>query len=370
MRLACLALLLCCGFSAEGQEKGAKMDKAAFGKMSSGEMVDQYTLTNSKGLTVKIITLGGIVTEVLAPDRDGKKANVVLGFDNLDDYAKGHPFFGCLVGRVANRIAGAKFTLDGKEYRLAANNGPNSLHGGLQGFDKKVWRATPLPADGPSGIKLTYRSPDGEEGFPGNLDVTVTYTLTDNNELKIDYRATTDKATPVNLSNHSYFNLTGGKEDILGHELELAADEYTPVDKNLIPTGKIVAVAGTPMDFTRPQAIGTRLKEVGGTPVGYDHNYVLRGRGKGLRHAARVVEPKSGRVLEMATTEPGVQLYTGNFLDGKRKGPGGVIYGQYMGFCLEAQHFPDALHQPTFPSIVLTPGKTYEQTTVYRFTTR
>jgi aldose 1-epimerase len=363
------------GREAQAQEKEGKkvapgMQKSAFGKTGDGQAVDLYQFTNAKGMTVKIITLGGIVTEVWAPDRDGKLANVVLGFDNLEDYLKGHPFFGTLVGRVANRIAGAKFTLDGKTYRLVANNGPNALHGGLMGFDKMIWQAEPLPADGPLGLRLTYRSKDGEEGYPGTLTVTVTYMLTTDNELKIDYSATTDKSTPVNLTNHSYFNLTGGKDNILDHVVELEADQYTPVDKTLIPTGKIVTVKDTPFDFTKPTAIGARIQQVGGKPVGYDHNFVVRGGGKKLVLAARVHEPKSGRVLEMFTTEPGVQFYTGNFLDGKLKGHGGVVYQQYMGFCLEAQHFPDAVHHPHFPSILLEPDQTYRQTTVYKFAGR
>lgn len=345
-----------------------KVDSTAWGTTKDGTAVEQYTLTNAAGMQAKIITYGGIVTHLLAPDRDGKLGDVVLGFDDLDGYLKGHPYFGALIGRVGNRIAKGKFTLDGKEYTLAVNNGPNALHGGLKGFDKKVWRAR--PAEDGNALHLTYESPDGEEGYPGNLSVSVTYTLTPANELRINYTATTDKATPVNLTNHSYFNLRGpAAGDILGHELMLAADQYTPVDDTLIPTGEIKPVRGTPMDFTTPTAIGSRIDQLKGDPGGYDHNYVLRG-GKPPALAARVYEPKSGRLMEMFTTEPGVQFYTGNFLDGSIKGKGGVVYRKHQGFCLEAQHFPDAVHHPNFPSIILRPGQTYKQTTIYKFSTK
>jgi aldose 1-epimerase len=350
----------------------AKIEKAEFGKMADGAAVDVYTLTNSKGMKARIITYGATITEWHGPDRDGKFDDVVLGFDNLAPYLAGHPFFGCIAGRVANRIAKARFTLDGKEYKLAANNGPNTLHGGLKGFDKKLWKAETVPAKDGVAVKMTYRSLDGEEGFPGNLDVTVMYTLTNQNELRIDYTATTDKATPVNLTNHSYFNLAGAKSGskILDHELQLEADRYTPVDESLIPTGEIAPVKGTPLDFTTPTKIGSRFDQLKGKPIGCDHNYVLRSEGKALALGARVHEPKSGRVLEMFTTEPGVQLYTGNFLDGKVKGKGGVVYPQHGGFCLEAQHFPDSVNQPKFPSVILQPGKTYTQTTVYKLSVK
>lgn len=346
----------------------ASIKKTDFGKTDNGTAVEAYELTNAGGESVKIITLGGIISQINVRDRDGKLANVVLGFDNLQDYLKGHPYFGCITGRVANRIADAKFTLDGKEYKLHANVGTTSLHGGLKGFDKVVWKAT--PADDKRSVRLSRRSPDGEEGYPGNLDVTVTYTWTDDNELKIGYQAVTDKPTPVNLTNHSYFNLTGGKDTVLDHELELAADTYTPLDDKLMPTGKIEPVKGTPFDFTKPTKIGARIKDIDGDPVGYDRNHVIRGGGKSLTFTARAYESKSGRVMEMSTTEPGVQFYTGNFLDGKLKGHGGVVYRQYMGFCLEAQHFPDALHHPNFSSIILRPGQVYQQTTVYQFSTK
>jgi aldose 1-epimerase len=347
------------------------VEKTAFGKMPDGKEVDLYTLTNAHGMTVKVTNYGGIVTELLVPDKNGKAENVVLGFDNLKDYLAGHPFFGALAGRVANRIAGAKFTLDGKEYKLAANNGPNTLHGGKAGFDKKLWKAEQVKAAGAVGVKLHYVSPDGEEGFPGNLDTTVTYWLTNDNELKIDYTATTDKATPVNLTHHGYFNLaTPASGPMLGHELMIAADQYTPTDDALIPTGEIKSVKGTPLDFTKPTPIGDRIDQLKGNPGGYDHNYVLRGGGKGLALAARVHEPKSGRVMEVFTTEPAIQFYSGNFLNGKEKGHGGVTYRKHQGLCLEAQHFPDSVHHANFPSVILRPGETYRQTTVYKFSAK
>jgi aldose 1-epimerase len=346
------------------------VQKQAFGKTPDGKEVDLYVLTNARGMTAKVMTYGGIVTELTAPDKAGKFENVVLGFDNLKDYLAGHPYFGAITGRVANRIAGAKFTLDGKEYKLAANDGPNSLHGGKKGFDKVVWKAD--AAAGVAGVvlKLTYRSPDGEEGYPGNLSVTVTYELTNDNELKIDYTAKTDKATPINLTHHGYYNLATPKAgDVLGHELMIAADKYTPTDDKLVPTGKVEPVKGTPLDFTTPTAIGARIDKLKNEPRGYDHNYVRRG-GKSLALAARVREPKTGRVMEVYTTEPGLQFYSGNFLSGKEKGHGGVVYRQHQGFCLEAQHFPDSVHHANFPSTILRPGETYRQTTVYKFSAR
>ena len=343
--------------------------KSSFGKTEDGAEVDLYTLTNANGLTMKVITYGGIITELQVPDRDGKLSDVVLGHDNLKGYLAGHPYFGAITGRVANRIAKGKFTVDGKEYTLAANNGPHSLHGGKKGFDKVIWAESKSPL-GAVAIVLRYVSKDGEEGFPGTLDVIVSYTLTDKNELKIDYIATTDKATPINLTNHSYFNLAGqGNGDILGHEMQIFADSYTPSDETLIPTGKIEPVKGTPFDFTEPVTIGKRIGELKGDPSGYDLNYVIRD-GKGLKLAARVTEPKSGRVMEVHTTEPGIQLYSGNFLDGKDKGKGGAVYKKHAGFCLETQHFPDSVNQKDFPSIVLRPGKTYTQTTVYSFSAK
>jgi aldose 1-epimerase len=349
----------------------ATIQKMEFGRTRDGTPVDLYVLRNTKGTIAKVMTFGAILTELHVADRNGKLDDVVLGFDNLKDYLAGHPMFGATVGRVANRIAKGKFTLDGKEYKLAVNNRPNSIHGGRKGFDKVVWKAEPLTKPDGVAVRLNYRSPDGEEGYAGDLSTTVTYTLTNDNELKISYAATTDKPTPVNLTNHSYFNLSGAKDgNVLGHELMLAADEYTPADDTLIPTGEIKPVRGTPLDFTRPTAIGARIGELKPSRGGYDHNYVVRGGGKSLVLAARVYEPNSGRVMEMFTTEPAVQLYTANFLDGKRKAKGGVAYGKHQGFCLEAQHFPDSVNHPNFPSIILRPGGTYTQTTMYKFSSK
>lgn len=370
--IAMMGTFLCVGAAtaagigaAEGAAKGS-IEKADFGKTADGTTVELYTLSNGRGMTAKIMTYGGIITELLVPDREGKAGDVVLGFDNLEQYLKGHPYFGALVGRFGNRIAAGKFTLDGQTYTLAKNNGPNALHGGLKGFDKVVWKAEPAMTPAGPSLKLTYLSRDGEEGYPGNLSVTVVYTVTDKGELKIEYTATTDKATPVNLTNHTYFNLAG-KGDILGHEITIAADRYTPVDATLIPTGEIASVKGTPLDFTKPAAIGSRIREIQADPVGYDHNYILNRSGAELALAAHVSEPTTGRVMECYTTEPGVQFYTGNFLDGTLKGKGGQVYQKHAGFCLETQHYPDSVNHPSFPSTILRPGETYRQTTVYRF---
>jgi aldose 1-epimerase len=348
----------------------ARKDKG--GKTVKGETVTKYTLTNRNNVVVRCVEYGAIVTEIHVPDRAGKFADVALGFDRLDDYLKGHPYFGANAGRSANRIAKGKFTLDGKEYTLATNNAPNHLHGGEKGFDKKYWKGEPfLGATGP-GVKFSYTSPDGEEGYPGRLSVTVSYTLTDNNELVVDYRATTDKTTLCNLAHHSYFNLGGHNSGtILDHVAEFAAKNYTPADETLIPTGKIEPVAGTPFDFTKPKPIGRDLQKAGGKPVGYDLNYVLdKGQTEKPEFAARVTEPKSGRVLEVFTTEPGLQFYTGNFLDGSNVGKGGAVYRQYNGFCLEPQKFPDSINKPDWKeksNPVLKPGETYKQTTIYKF---
>jgi aldose 1-epimerase len=348
----------------------ARKDKG--GKTVKGETVTKYTLTNRNNVVVRCVEYGAIVTEIHVPDRAGKFADVALGFDRLDDYLKGHPYFGANAGRSANRIAKGKFTLDGKEYTLATNNAPNHLHGGEKGFDKKYWKGEPfLGATGP-GVKFSYTSPDGEEGYPGRLSVTVSYTLTDNNELVVDYRATTDKTTLCNLAHHSYFNLGGHNSGtILDHVAEFAAKNYTPADETLIPTGKIEPVAGTPFDFTKPKPIGKDLQKAGGKPVGYDLNYVLdKGQTEKPEFAARVTEPKSGRVLEVFTTEPGLQFYTGNFLDGSNVGKGGAVYRQYNGFCLEPQKFPDSINKPDWKeksNPVLKPGETYKQTTIYKF---
>jgi aldose 1-epimerase len=356
------------GSQAKGVEAmKASVKKVDFGKTREGMSVDLFVLTNAKGAVAKIMTYGAIITELHVPDRDGKSDDVELGFDNLEQYLAGHPCFGATIGRVTNRIGKARFTLDGKEYQLVANSGPNSIHGGKKGFDKVVWKGEPAESQEGPAVKMTYLSADGEEGYPGNLSVAVVFTLTNENALKLEYTATTDKPTPVNLTNHSYFNLAGAKSgsDVLEHELMLAADKYTPTDDQLIPTGEIAEVKGTPLDFTRPEKIGARIKDI--TIGGYDHNYVLNSGGKTLALGARVYEPKSGRVMEMWTTEPGVQLFTANFFNGKIKGKGGVAYPKYGGFCLETQHFPDSVNRPNFPSTILRPGETYRQTTIYRF---
>ncbi len=342
------------------------VQKSSFGTMLDGTPVELYTLTNAHGLIAKITTYGTIITELHVPDRQGRLGDVVLGFDNLAQYLKGHPHFGCTTGRVANRIARGQFALEGKTYTLAINNGPNHLHGGVKGFDKQVWKAE--PGNG-AAVRFDYTSPDGEEGYPGSLEVSVLISLTDANELRIDYTATTDKATPVNLTNHSYFNLAGGG-DVLDHQLMIAADHYTATDDTLIPTGEIKSVRGTPLDFTNPKPIGSRFSQLTTEPKGYDHNYVLNSGGKGLALSARVYEPRSGRIMEVHTTEPGVQLYTANWLDGSLTGKRGMVYRRHGGVCLETQHFPDSVNQPSFPSVILRPSEVYRQSTVHRFSAR
>ena len=343
-----------------------------FGQTADGREVTLYTLTNTNGLRVRITNYGAILVSLEVPDRDGKLADITLGFNALDGYLAVHPYFGATVGRYANRIGKARFELDGVEYELAANDGENHLHGGIKGFDKVVWRPENLWAnDNEALVKMSYISEDDEEGYPGNLACAVTYTLTKDDELKINYEAETDKTTVVNLTNHSYFNLAGqGTGDILGHELTLNADKYTPVDEGLIPTGEIRSVKDSPMDFTLPMSIGSRIKQVGD---GYDHNYVLNSGGGALALlalAARAYEPTSGRVMEIYTTEPGVQLYTGNFLDGSLTGKAGKVYKKHYAFCLETQHFPDSPNKPEFPSVVLQPGQKYTSVTVHKFSTR
>jgi aldose 1-epimerase len=332
-----------------------------FGKTPDGNPVELFEFTTTSGMRIKVTTYGLRITELHMPDRSGKTANIVLGFDNLDQYFKPNPYFGATIGRFGNRIRAGKFTLDGKEYQLATNNGPNSLHGGLKGFDKRVWQAHPTNG---SSVRFTYFSADGEEGFPGNLDAAVTLSLNDQNELQLNYEATTDQATPINLTNHSYFNLAGaGSGTILDHELTLNTDLYTPVDDTLIPTGEIAGVKNTPMDFTAPHAIGERIAQVKG---GYDHNYVLRNSGGKMALAGTARDPKSGRSMQVLTTQPGMQFYSGNFMDGSLRGNGGV-YPKHGAFCLETQHFPDSVNQPNFPSTILRPGQAYRQSTVYRF---
>ncbi len=348
-------------------EKKMSIKKQAFGKTADGKDVDLYTLTNANGLKTEIMTYGGIVRILEVPDRDGNLGDIVLGYDSLDEYIENNPYFGALVGRCGNRIAKGKFTLDGVEYTLATNDGGNHLHGGVKGFDKVVWDAEPMEDETSVGLKLTYLSYDGEEGYPGNLKCTVIYTLTNDNELKVSYEAETDKATVLNLTHHSYFNLGGhGSGDILGHELMLTADNFTPVDEGLIPTGEIKPVKGTLMDFTRPMPIGARIDQVKG---GYDHNFVLNNSGGSLALAASVYEPNTGRVMEISTTEPAIQFYSGNFLDGSNKGKG-AVYNKHNGFCLETQHFPDAPNKPSFPSIVLKPGDKYTHLTVHKFSAK
>ncbi|MHC4556943.1 MAG: aldose epimerase family protein [Planctomycetota bacterium] len=348
----------------EARSMSAK--KESFGQTPDGKQIDLYVLTNPNGLRAKITNYGAILVSLEVPDRDGNIADITLGFDTLDGYLAGHPYFGATVGRYANRIGGAKFALNGVENKLAANDGDNHLHGGIKGFDKVVWRLEEVKAeDNKAVVKMSYISEDGEEGYPGNLACSVTYTLTDNDELQISYEAETDKATVVNLTNHSYFNLAGqGTGDILGHELMLNADKYTPVDKGLIPTGEIGNVTSSPMDFTSPMSVGSRIAQV---PGGYDHNYVLKSGGGSLALAASVYEPTTGRVMEIHTTEPGIQFYTGNFLDGSITGKDGKVYNKNYGFCLETQHFPDSPNKPDFPSVVLKPGQKYATKTVHKF---
>ncbi len=355
-------------------EKRAKMSikKESFGQTPDGKQVDLYTLTNINGLKAKIMTYGGILVSLEVPDHDGKLSDVVLGYDKLDDYVKNNPYFGCIVGRYGNRIADGKFKLDGVDYQLTLNeNDITHLHGGIRGFDKVVWNAQEVKTKDAVGVRLTHRSYDGDQGYPGNLSCTVTYSLTNNDELRIDYEATTDKATPINLTNHTYFNLTAGKRDILGHELMIDADRFTPVDDKLIPTGELKSVKDSPMDFTKPAPIGSRIAQVPGKdPGGYDHNYVLNSGGGKMALALRISDPDSGRVMEIHTTEPGIQFYSGNFLDGSITGKSGTVYKKHYGLCLETQHFPDSPNKPNFPSTILNPGEKYTYVAVHKFYTR
>ena len=351
----------------------ARLSRAPFGALPDGTRIDLFTLTNARGTEARVITYGGIIVSLRTADRQGTCADVVLGHDTLDAYVADSPYFGAIIGRCGNRIANGRFTLDGREQVLATNNGPNHLHGGVRGFDKVAWHAEPFERSTGVGVELRYTSRDGEEGYPGKLETLVRYTLSDRNELAIDYRATTDAPTVVNLTQHSYFNLTGDPtRDVLGHQLTLLAGHYTPVTETLIPTGEIARVAGTPFDFRVATPIGARigaeheqLRHAGG----YDHNFVLDhgGRSREPAPAARVVEPSSGRRMEVFTTEPGVQFYSGNFLDGSVRGKNGVPCAHRTGFCLEAQHFPDSPNQPAFPSVVLRPGSEYRSRTVYTF---
>ena len=355
-------------------EAKSTMKKQPFGKTGDGQSVDLYTLTNHSGMEATITNFGGIVVSMKVPDRNGKLDDVVLGYDNLDGYLTNKAFFGALVGRYANRIAHAQFKLNGVTYNVPKNDGDNSLHGGTNGFNKRVWTAKDVSGSHGQALELTYVSKDGEEGYPGNLTAKVVYTLTDQNELKIDYSATTDKDTVLNLTNHTYFNLAGqGNGDILGHELTLHADRFTPVDPTLIPTGELQPVKGTPFDFTKPVAIGARINQddpqlkVG---KGYDHNWVLNSAKGSVSLAAEAYEPKTGRVLQVLTDQPGIQFYSGNFLDGSITGKSGKVYNLRNGFCLETQHFPDSPNHPAFPSAVLKPGQHYRTTTIFKFSKR
>jgi aldose 1-epimerase len=375
--LGVIALLIGClagsvffptGVSAAGRHA---IKKDAFGKTPDGKSVDVYTLTNSHGLEARVMNFGGIVLSLRVPDRNGKLDDIVLGFDSLEPYFTNNPHFGSIIGRYANRIANGKFTLDGVEYTLPKNDGPNTLHGGVKGFDKHLWQAEALEYTKDAALVLRYTSPDGEEGFPGNLKTKVTYTLTDSDELAIDYEATTDKATPVNLTSHGYFNLAGqGTGDVFAHELLINGDRFIPVDKNLIPTGELRPVKGTPLDFTESFSIGSRINSKDEQLIlarGYDQTFVINRKGPELELAARVHEPTTGRILEIYTTEPGVQFYSSNFLDGTLTGKQARVYKQHYALCLETQHYPDSPNHPTFPTTILRPGQTYHSRTVYRF---
>jgi aldose 1-epimerase len=373
--LRCAAAILVCLSAtaligcASASRSHTQVTQQSFGKTKEGTGVSLFTLRNAQGAEARISNYGGIVVSLKVPDRDGKFGDVVLGYDSLDDYLTETPYFGALIGRYGNRIARGRFTLDGQTYKLATNNYPNALHGGIKGFDKVVWQPMILAsADGPS-LKLSYLSKDGEEGFPGNLSVTVVYTLLEDNALRVDYTAVTDKDTVVNLTQHSYFNLAG-KGDILGHVVMMPADKFTPVDSTLIPTGELRPVEGTPFDFRHATAIGARINQDDEQlkfGKGYDHNWVFNKQVGEFTRMARVLEPTTGRVLEVFSTEPGLQFYSGNFLDGTLKGKGGWVYQFRNGFCMEPQHFPDSPNQPQFPSVVLKPGQTYKNLIVYKF---
>jgi aldose 1-epimerase len=351
-----------------------KIHKESFGEFD-GKSVDIYTLTNANQVEIKITNYGGIVTSIKLPDKNGKSDDVVLGYNNLQEYVNNNPYFGSIVGRYGNRIGNAKFTLDGDEFTLAKNDGENNLHGGFKGFDKVLWNAEPVTGEDSVSLNLTYLSKDGEEGFPGNLEVTVTYTLTDDNSFRIDYSATTDKTTVVNLTNHAYWNFAGeGSGDVLRHELMLNADYFTPVAQGLITTGEIISVENTPMDYRKPATIGDRIESDYDQLKfgrGYDHNWVLNTKEDDKPSpAAKVYEPVSGRFMEVFTTEPGIQFYSGNFLDGSITGKSGKTYGFRNGFCLETQHFPDSPNKPEFPSVVLRRGETYKTTTIHKFSVK
>jgi len=386
MRLRRLAVALiaaalpagaCSGSAATVQDRSqparAAVKRDPFGTMADGTAVEIFTLTNGRGMEVRTIPYGAIIVSIKVPDRAGRFEDVVLGFDNLAGYMKQRTFFGAVVGRYGNRIAKGRFTLDGKTYQLATNNGPNHLHGGVKGFDSRLWRAEPFDRNGTSGVVYSLTSQDGDENYPGTVNARVTYTLTPANEIVVEYEATSDKPTPINLTQHSFFNLAGeGHGDILGHRLTIDADRYTPVDKTLIPTGELAPVAGTPFDFRKPTPIGARINDDNEqlhNGTGYDHNFVLNRSGAGLVHAARVEDPASGRTLDISTTEPGVQFYSGNFLDGTVTGKSGHVYRKRDALCLETQHFPDSPNHANFPSTILRPGGRYQSRTVFAFGT-
>jgi len=348
----------------EKKNPKCKVEKAFFGLMPEGDSVMLYTLKNEKDITVSITNYGGIITGIHTPDRNGKTANITLGFNNLEQYLAGHPNFGALIGRYGNRIANAEFSLEGETYTLAVNNGNNSLHGGLKGFDDVLWVPEVISCDERAALRLSYLSPDGEEGYPGNLNVTVTYELL-MDQLFITYEAETDKTTVLNLTNHAYFNLAG-EGSIRDHILYINASKYTPVNEELIPTGELANVEGTPFDFRKPTVIGERFDQLGNDPVGYDHNFVIDGSAGEKRLAAKAMDPKTGRFVEVSTTEPGMQFYTGNFLDGSLSS-GKTTFDQHSGFCLETQHFPDSPNQPDFPSTILRPGEKFASQTIFKF---
>jgi aldose 1-epimerase len=359
--------------SSKDSTAGSRVTSEPFGIMPDGTKISRYTLTNSNGMAIKVINYGGIITSILAPDRNGQLADVVLGYDSLSQYVENNPYFGALIGRYGNRIAKGKFTLDGEVFTLEKNNDQNHLHGGRKGFDKVVWNIEDATSGKGAAIRLRYKSPDKEEGYPGNLDISVLYTLTDNNELQLEYTANTDRKTIVNLTQHTYFNLNGAKNDILSHELMLNADAFLPVDQTLMPKGQPAKVSGTPFDFLKPKRIGADINaddEQLKFGKGYDHCWVLNSPDSMITVAAILYDPASGREVSVFTTEPGVQFYSGNFLDGSNKGKGGTIYQFRYGLCLETQHFPDSPNQPSFPSVVLEPGQAYRTNTVYKFGVR
>lgn len=359
-----LILILSAGCSVKNTQT-MNISKESFGQLNDSTPVSLYTLTNDKGITLKVTNYGGIITSLMVPDKNGSPGDIVLGYDSLSGYLAETPYFGAIIGRYGNRIAKGTFRIDDKEFHLPVNDGPNHLHGGIMGFDKVVWDATEFKTDSTVGLVFHRLSKDMEQGYPGNLDVTVTYTLNNKNELRFDYLATTDKPTAVNLTQHSYFNLAGDGT-VKDHELLIKASKYTVVDSLLIPTGELRDVKDTPFDFTTAKPIGKDLMATGGKPIGYDHNFVLDTKGPD-EVAVKVTEPNSGRVMEVLTREPGIQFYSGNFLNGTIKGKGGKVYSQYGGFCLETQHFPDSPNQPAFPNTILRPGEKYQTTTIYRF---